>query len=151
MVPPNQQKRPPTAVFFAMILLSFLHTSIELPNQFHAPINTKGTAIEGQVVVLCVAPLHIRIKPVVGRPAFVLLAQPLLRGNLPFTVYLHDSFRPELQIRVNKHPQAIGLVPENIVRAPAHNDTGALFRQFRNDPALDLPNIVFVAGAKNAM
>ena len=134
------EKKPPDGLLFCC------NCSVELPDQLHAAVDAQGTAVEGEIIVLSVAPLHVGIEPVVGRPAFVLLFQPLLRGGLPLAVHLHDPLGTEVHIGVDKHPQAVGLAPEDIVGTPAHNDAGLLLRQFGDDPALDLPEIVLVGG-----
>ena len=56
---------------------------VKLLDDIHAPVNSQRPAIEREVVVLGVSPLHISIEPVVGCPALILVPNPLLRGLLP--------------------------------------------------------------------
>lgn len=69
--------------------------SIELLDERNAAVNAQRSAVEGDVVVLRVAPFHIRIEPVIGRAPLVLVAYPLLGGFLPLAVDLDDAFRAE--------------------------------------------------------
>ena len=90
-------------------------TLIKLCNNIYAPVDSKSPTVECEIVVLGVAPFHIGIEPVIGRPTLVLVLQPLLRGLLPLTIYLDDSFRTEGHICMNKDLQAVRFVFQDIV------------------------------------
>ena len=77
-----------------------------MSEQFHdnicAFINSQRTAVQRQVVILSVSPLHVGVEAVIGGPAFILIPQAFLRGLLPFTVHFDDALSPELHICVDK-------------------------------------------------
>ena len=78
----------------------------------------------------------------VGRPALILILDPLLRRFGPLAVFPHDALSAEFYVRMDENPQAVRLIPQDIIGAPAHNDTGAFFCQLSDDPVLDLPQII---------
>lgn len=100
-----------------------------MSEQFHdnicAFINSQRTAVQRQVVILSVSPLHVGVEAVIGGPAFILIPQAFLRGLLPFTVHFDDALSPELHICVDKDLQAVRLVLQNIVGTAANNDAWA--------------------------
>ena len=91
------------------------------------------------MVILRVAPLHVRVEAVIGRAALVLVAQALLGRLLALAVDLDDALGAERHIRVDKDLEALGLVLQNVVRAAADDDTGALFGKLADDAALNFP------------
>lgn len=119
---------------------------IEVFDNIHTLVDAQAPTVEGNVVVLRVTPLHIGIKAVIGCTALVFVLQTLLRGLLPLPVHFYNPLRPEGHVCVDKDPQAVRFVPENVVRAPAYNDAGALLCQLGDDLILDLPEVVRIVG-----
>lgn len=68
---------------------------------------------------MSIAPLHVCIKPVICRAALIFIPYSLLGRSVAFAVYFHNALGTELHIRVNKNFQAIGLIAQYIVCAPA--------------------------------
>ena len=64
---------------------------VNFTNQRHTSVDSKHAAVQRQVVILGVAPLHVGVEAVIRRPALVLIPQALLRGLLPLAVDLHDA------------------------------------------------------------
>ena len=112
---------------------------VNFTNQRHTSVDSKHAAVQRQVVILGVAPLHVGVEAVIRRPALVLIPQALLRGLLPLAVDLHDAVGAERHIRMDKDLQAVCLILQNVVRAAAHDDAGTFFGQFRDDIVLMLP------------
>ena len=104
---------------------------VEVSDDVGALVDAELAAVERDVVILRVAPLHVRVEAVIGRAALVLVAQALLGRLLALAVDLDDALGAERHIRVDKDLEALGLVLQNVVRAAADDDTGALFRQAR--------------------
>ena len=127
----------------------FFPVSIKLRDDVHALVDADNAAVQRQVVVLGMTPLHIGVEAVIRRAALILIPHTLLRGLLPLTVDLHDALGTERHIRVDKDFQAVCLVPQNIVGTAANNDAGTLFRQLRDDLVLMLPENVLVGGAEH--
>jgi len=48
---------------------------------------------------------------------------------------------------MDKNPQAICLIPEDIVGTSAHDHTRTFLRQFRYDPVLNLSEVIRIVGA----
>ena len=59
---------------------------IKFFDDIHTPIDPEGPTVEREIVVLGVPPFHIRVEPVIDRPALVLIPNPLLRRLLPLTI-----------------------------------------------------------------
>ena len=125
--------------------------SVKGTDNLSTPLQPKHTAVKRNMVVLGLSPLFVRIKAMVGSPALVFVLQPLLRGSVPLTVDLHNPLCPEVQVCVNKDLPAICRVPEAVIRAAAHDDTGPLPGKLCNDLILDCPQIIFVGGAIDAV
>ena len=64
---------------------------VNFTNQRHTFVNPKHAAVQRQVIILSVTPLHVGVEAVVGGAALVLIPQTFLRGLLPLTVDLHDA------------------------------------------------------------
>ena len=103
------------------------------------------------MVVLGMSPFHIGIETVISSAALVFIPQTLFRRFLSFTVFLHNTLRPLLHARMDKHIQAIRFLPENIIRAAPDDDAGAFFRQLFDYPALDIPDLILICQAHAAI
>ncbi len=83
--------------------------------------------------------------------ALVLVAQALLGRLLALAVDLDDALGTERHIRMDKDLEALGLVLQNVVRAAADDDTGALFGKLADDAALNFPEDILVRRAERAV
>ena len=113
--------------------------------------NADNPAVQRNMIVGGIAPLHIGIEAVVGGAALVLLLQPSFGRFLPLPIDTHDAVCPELHVRVDEHLQAVGSVLQDKVGAASHDDAGLFFCQFPDDPVLQLPKQVLVGGAEAAV
>lgn len=68
---------------------------VKLFDDIHALINSKRPAVQGNIIILRVSPLHIGIEAMVGCTALILILQALLRGFLPLPIFLDDPLCPE--------------------------------------------------------
>ena len=75
--------------------------SIQLRDDFHALVDAQDAAVQRQVVVLGMTPLHVGVEAVIRRTALVLATQALLRGLLPLAVDLHDALGTERHVRMD--------------------------------------------------
>ena len=122
-----------------------------LKDDIHTLINPQHAAVQRQVIVLGVAPLHVGVEAVIGRAALVLIPQTFLRGLLSFTVDLHDAVGAERQIRVDKDLQAVRRVLQNIVGTAANDDARAFCGKVCDDLVLPLPQDILVGGAEGSI
>ena len=121
---------------------------VNFTNQRHTLVDADDAAVQRQVVVLGVAPLHVGVEAVIRRAAFILIPQALLRGLLPLTVDLHDALGAERHVRMDKDLQAGRRVLQNVVGTAANNDARAFFRESGDRIALMLPQNILVGGAE---
>ena len=112
---------------------------VEVSDDIGALVDAELAAVERDVVILRVAPLHVRVEAVIGRAALVLVAQALLGRLLALAVDLDDALGAERHIRVDKDLEALGLVLQNVVRTAADDDAGPLFGKLADDAALNFP------------
>ena len=94
------------------------------------------------MVIPGLAPLGIRVELVIGRPAAVLVLQALFRRVMALDIDLHNAPCPEGHVRVDKGGEELRLPPEDEIRAAAHDDAGALFRQLQDQLPLKDPQPV---------
>ena len=118
---------------------------------FHAFINAQGTAVQRNMVILRMPPFHICIETMVGCASFVFFFQTLFGGFFTLTVYFDNSVGSEGHIRVNEYRQTVCFAAQKIIRTASNNHTGFLLSQLRDDPALNLPEIVFVCRAESTV
>ena len=104
-----------------------LAVSEQFCDNIHALVYTQHAAVQRQVVVLRMTPLHVGVETVVGGAALVLVTQALLRGMLTFSVHLDDTLGTEFHIRMDKDLQTVRLVLQNVVGTAPDDDAGALF------------------------
>ena len=78
--------------------------SVKSLDDFHAPINAQSLAVQGEIIVLGMSPLHIRIEAVIGGTTFVLFPQPLFRGLFPLTVDIDNSLGAKVHVCVDEYP-----------------------------------------------
>ena len=105
------------------------YSSCKAFNDFRTLFNADDPAIQRNMIVGGIAPVHIGVEAVVGGAALVLLLQPSFGRFLPLPVDTHDAVCPELHVRVDEHLQAVFPVSQDIVAAPAHDDAGTLVGQ----------------------
>ena len=72
--------------------------------------NADDPAVQRNMIVGGIAPVHIGVEAVVGGTAFIFFLQPGLVRFLPLPVDPHDAVSPELHIRMDKDFQAVGAV-----------------------------------------
>ena len=113
-------------------------------NDLCAFFNADDHAVQRNMVVGSIAPLHIGIEAVVGSAALILLLQTGLGRFLPLAVDPHDAVSPELHVRVDKDLQAVGVVLQDKIGAASYDDAGLFFCQLPDDPVLQLPEQVLV-------
>ena len=123
--------------------------SIQLRDDVHALVDADNAAVQRQVVVLGMTPLHVGVEAVIRRPPLVLIPQTFLRGLLPLAVDLHDALGAERQIRMDKDLQAVRRALQNVVRATAHDDAGSFCGKVCDDLVLPLPQDILVGGAEH--
>ena len=123
-----------------------LSMSKQFCDNIHALINSQHTAVQRQVVILRVTPFHIGVEAMIRRTAFVLVAQALIRGLLPFTTHLDDAFGTEFHIRMDKDLQTVRLVLQNVVGTAPDDDARFFFRKLRNDLILVFPQNILRMG-----
>lgn len=125
---------PLTANPFSKVFLRQQSFSFEqLCDDIYALVDPQRAAVQRQVVILGVSPLHIGVEAVIGGSAFILIPQALLRGPLPLAIHFDDAFRTELHIHVDKDFQTVRLVLQNVVGTAANNDARVFFRKSGND------------------
>lgn len=129
----------------------FSTRSIKPLKNLHASLNSQRSAVQCDIVVLGVAPFHIRVESMVSRAAFILLPETLFGGSFPLPVLLHDTLRAKREIRVDEHPQAIRLVAEDVIRTPPHDHTRPFFRQIGDDLILDRPQVIGIVRLRRAV
>ena len=117
-----------------------------MANDLRTLVDPQRAAVQRQVIIPRVAPLHVGVEAVIGGAALVLIPQALLRRLLPFAVDLDNALGPERHIRMNENLQAVGLVPQDVVGTAADNDAGAFLRKLRNDLILMIPEDILVGG-----
>ena len=120
-------------------------------NDLRTLFNADDPAVQRNMIVGGIAPLHIGIEAVVGGAALIFFLQPGFGRFLPLAVDPHDAVSPELHVRVDKDLQAVGAVLQDKIGAASHNDAGLFFCQFPDDPVLQLPKQVLVGGAEAAV
>ena len=103
------------------------------------------------MIVGGITPLHIRVETVISSAALVLLLQTDFGRFLPLPIDPHDAVCPELHVGMDEYFQAVGAVLQDKIGAASHDDAGLLFRQFPDDPVLQLPEQVLVGGAEAAV
>ena len=79
-------------------------------NEFCALFNADDSAVQRNMIVGGIAPVHIGIEAVVGGAALIFFLQPDFGRFLPLAVDPHDAVSPELHVRVDKDFQAVGAV-----------------------------------------
>ena len=121
--------------------------SVQLCDDLDAAVDAQRAAVEGEVIVLGMAPLHIGVEPVIGGPALVFFPEALFGGFFPLTVDFHNPLGAEIQIGMDENPQTVGCIPEDVVGAAAHNQAGPFLGQIGDDLILDLPEVVGIAVA----
>ena len=120
-------------------------------NDLRTLFNTDDPAIQRNMIVGGIAPFHIGVEAVVGSAALVLLLQTGLGRFLPLPVDPHDAVSPELHVRVDKDPQAVGAVLQDKIGAASYDDAGLFFRKLPDDPVLQLPEQVLIGEAEAAV
>ena len=97
-------------------------------NDFGAAFQAQRTAIQSDVVILGLSPLHIGVEPMISRPAFILILDSLFWGVFPFPIYFHNPFRTEIHVRMDKDLQTVCRVPENVIRAVPYGSSSECTR-----------------------
>lgn len=124
--------------------MGLIQRSVQISEDLHAAVDAQRAAVERDIVVLGVPPLHIRVKPVVGCAPLILIPQALLRGLLALAIHLDDALCAKRGIGVDEHAQKIRLIAQDVVCTPPHDDAGAFLGQIRDDLELDFPKVVLV-------
>ena len=106
--------------------------------------HTKFTAVEGNMVVLCMAPFHICIEAMVCCTSLIFIFYALFWRLLSFTIFFHNTLSSILQVCMDKDFQTVCLILQNIISTSANDDAGALFCKLCNNPLLDTPEIIFI-------
>ena len=76
--------------------------------------------------------------------ALILIFKALFGGDIGFAVDLGNSADTEVLIGVNKDFETVRLIPQNVVRAPAHYYAGLFQGKIGNNSALRFPKIILV-------
>lgn len=97
-------------------------------NDFGAAFQAQRTAIQSDVVILGLSPLHIGAEPMISRPAFILILDSLFWGVFPFPIYFHNPFRTKIHVRMDKDLQTVCRVPENVIRAVPYGSSSECTR-----------------------
>lgn len=131
-------------VVFVRARLVMKRGSVQLGQDLDAVVDAHGAAVEGDVVVLRVAPLQIGVVLIVGGAAAVLFLQSLFGSLVSFSVKLHDPLGAEVLVGVDKDPQAVVMLAQDIFGAEAYKHTGSLLGQFLDDLILQCPQTILV-------
>ena len=113
--------------------------------------NADEPAIQRNMIVGGIAPFHIGVEAVISSAALIFFLQSGFGRFLPLPIDLQDTVSPELHVRVDKDLQAVGAVLQDKIGAASYDDAGLFFCQLPDDPVLQLPEQVLVAGAKAAV
>lgn len=87
-----------------------IHSLRKTFNDLCAFFNADDPAVQRNMIVGGIAPLHIGIEAVVGGAAFILLLQTGFGRFLPLPVDPHDAVCPELNVGMDEDLQAVGAV-----------------------------------------
>ena len=82
------------------------------------------------------------VEIVVVRPLFVFFGDEVWSFSLFAVAQAHNALDPSGFVRVDEHIQAIGMFPQNVIGAAAHNDTGPLLGSFLNNIRLQDEQLV---------
>lgn len=85
-----------------LFLIQFT-VSVQINKNMHAPVNAQFTAIQTDVIILCMTPFHICVKTIVGSTALILVLQPLFGCFLTFTVFFDDTLGTTFHTGMNKY------------------------------------------------
>ena len=96
-------------------------------DDFGTFFNADDPAVQCNMIVGGIAPVHIGVEAVVGGAALVLLLQTSFGRFLPFPIDPHDAVSPELHVRVDKDLQAVGAALQDKIGAASHDDAGLFF------------------------
>ena len=113
--------------------LQFLHDGVQ---NIHTAVNAAGAGVEGDIIVLRLAPLSIRVIAVVVCPRLILLAEALLHTFTVEAVIVHRTIHLVLQGSVDKYMEGIVPILQDVVGAAADDDALLLLRDILNDIAL---------------
>ena len=121
--------------------------SIQLCQNIDALIDPQFPAVQADMIISCIAPLHIRVELIVSRPALILFFAAPHHRIFGHTVLFGDSLIAYFLVRVNENGKAVSPCPQDVVRAASDDHAGFLVCQVRSarnvektPPAADSPS-----------
>ena len=114
---------------YLRLLSGILHDGAE---DVYALVNAQNAGIQGDVIVLRLAPGTAGVVLIVDTAALILFMQTLLRALVGLTVTADDALGTIGDIRKDVNMERILTVLQNIVRVTADDDTGAFLGQLQD-------------------
>ena len=112
-------------------------------NQRGASFDSGEAAVKGELIIGGAAPFSIRVIMVILSAFFIRPPHDVRRLLWISPVFLHDPFQAIGFLRVDKDADPLGMIPQNIIRAAAYQNTGTLCGLFPNNFLLyDIKTVV---------
>ena len=117
-------------------------SSVQLGQNIDTLIDPQFPAVQTDMIISCIAPLHIRVELIISRPALIFFFAAPHHRIFGHTVLIGDPLIAYFLVRVNENGKAVSPCPQDVVRAAPDDHTGFLVCKLRDDLTLDIPKII---------
>lgn len=109
-----------------------------------AAFHSQGPAVQGEVIVVAASPCVVGVFFIISRAPSIYGTNPARRLCLILrAVFCQNALHTNCPVRIEEYPQAGRVIPQDVIRAAAHDDTGAFVCQFPDDTTLRLEHLIF--------